>query len=312
MAVVFDAVGPDAAGLGASSTTLSWSHTCAGSNLLLTVAVGLGGSDSGVTTTVTYNGVSMTSAGKAHANNQPQGYTEMFYLVSPAIGTNTVIVTASASRALTGGSVSFAGVDQVTPVSNVTTGFGDGGTASVTVSSATDNMVVSSIASGSEVTASANTLQWRNNFSNSFGAGNGAESSDTGASSVLMSFSLTSDWWGMVGMSLNAAPTTPAVTTQAVTNPTNTTATGNGTVVNDGGSTVTDRGMCWSTTPSPTTADNTATDPGTVGSFSVSMIGLSPNTLYYVRAYATNANGTSYGQEVTFLVYPVNIGWIAA
>jgi hypothetical protein len=104
----------------------------------------------------------------------------------------------------------------------------------------------------------------------------------------------------------------PTVTTQPVTNITGTTATGNGTVVADGGDTITERGVCWSTSLNPTTSDSKATSAGTTGSYTASITGLSNGTLYHVRAYAINGAGTSYGSDVTFTVYSVSIGWLRA
>lgn len=90
------------------------------------------------------------------------------------------------------------------------------------------------------------------------------------------------------------------LTSTAATAITTTTATAGGNIVADGGSAVTARGVCWSTTATPTTAGSKTTDGTGSGVFTSSLTGLSPNTLYYVRAYATNANGTAYGNEVTF------------
>jgi hypothetical protein len=94
--------------------------------------------------------------------------------------------------------------------------------------------------------------------------------------------------------------TPPAVTTTAVSNITQTTATGGGNVTSDGGATVTARGVCWSTTANPTTTGSHTTDGSGTGSFTSNLTGLTANTLYYVRAYATNSAGTSYGNQVTF------------
>lgn len=107
-------------------------------------------------------------------------------------------------------------------------------------------------------------------------------------------------------------PVVPAVTTEAVTNLTATTATGNGTVVSDGGSTITERGVCWSTSLNPTTSDSKATSAGTTGSYNVSITGLTNGTLYHARAYAINSVGTSYGSDVTFQPYAVSIAWLTA
>jgi len=109
-----------------------------------------------------------------------------------------------------------------------------------------------------------------------------------------------------------SGPTAPTVTTQAVTDVATTTATGNGNVTADGGETVTERGVCWSTTTAPTTADSTATSAGTTGAFTSAITGLSGSTLYYVRAYASNSEGTSYGSEVTFTTTEVTVPKYAA
>ena len=95
-------------------------------------------------------------------------------------------------------------------------------------------------------------------------------------------------------------PVLPTVTTDDATNITQTTATSGGNVVSDGGSTVTVRGVCWSTSSNPTTADNHTTDGSGIGAFVSYLTGLSANTFYYVRAYATNSVGTAYGNEITF------------
>jgi hypothetical protein len=114
------------------------------------------------------------------------------------------------------------------------------------------------------------------------------------------------DWSRDFGRSVravfNSAPsvTLPTVTTSQVTNITQTTATGGGNVTNDGGGTVTERGICWSTSHNPTTSGNHANSGTGTGSYSINMTGLTANTTYYVRAYATNSAGTAYGSEVSF------------
>lgn len=93
----------------------------------------------------------------------------------------------------------------------------------------------------------------------------------------------------------------PTVTTSSVTNITQTTAQGGGNVLNSGGATVTERGICWSTNPIPTTNNSHASGGAGMGVFSVNMTGLTPNTTYYIRAYAVNSTGTAYGEEVSFV-----------
>lgn len=94
----------------------------------------------------------------------------------------------------------------------------------------------------------------------------------------------------------------PTVTTQAVTGIGTTTATGNGTITALGVPDPTAYGVVWNTTGTPTTADSVTNEgaASATGTFASSMSGLVPNTTYYVRAYATNAAGTSYGNEVSF------------
>ncbi len=93
---------------------------------------------------------------------------------------------------------------------------------------------------------------------------------------------------------------TPVVTTSAVTEITNISATCGGNVTISGGEAVTARGVCWSTSENPTTDDSKTSDGTGTGQFSSSLTGLSANTTYYIRSYATNSKGTAYGTQVTF------------
>ncbi len=92
----------------------------------------------------------------------------------------------------------------------------------------------------------------------------------------------------------------PTVTTTNVSNITQTTATSGGNVTSDGNAAVTARGVCWSTSQNPTISNSHTTDGNGTGSFISSITGLTANTTYYVRAYATNEKGTSYGEQRSF------------
>ena len=92
----------------------------------------------------------------------------------------------------------------------------------------------------------------------------------------------------------------PTVTTATLSDISYTTASCGGEVTNEGITTVTARGICWNTSPNPTTNNNYTTDSSGMGSFSSSITGLQPNTRYYVRAYATNSAGTAYGTQRYF------------
>jgi len=97
----------------------------------------------------------------------------------------------------------------------------------------------------------------------------------------------------------------PTITTSSVTSIAQTTATSGGNITSDGGATVTARGICWSTSSTPTTANNLSFDGSGNGAFVSNLTGLVPNTLYYVRAYATNSAGTAYGNEISFTTLPL-------
>jgi hypothetical protein len=101
---------------------------------------------------------------------------------------------------------------------------------------------------------------------------------------------------------LNVINPAPTVTTQAVSAIAAASATGNGNITNLGVSNPTAHGVCWNTSGSPATSDNVTNEGGasSTGAFTSAMAGLSPNTTYYVRAYAINSAGTSYGSQVNF------------
>ena len=81
---------------------------------------------------------------------------------------------------------------------------------------------------------------------------------------------------------------------------TSNTATSGGNIITDGGAPVSARGVCWNTTGNPTVADNKTADGSGTGSFVSQITGLLPVTTYFVRSYATNTYGTSYGNQITF------------
>jgi uncharacterized protein (TIGR02145 family) len=95
----------------------------------------------------------------------------------------------------------------------------------------------------------------------------------------------------------------PTLTTTSVSSITSITAISGGNIAGDGGSTITVRGVCWSTSHNPIVTDNHTSDGSGTGAFSSSLTGLSINTIYYVRAYATNSIGTAYGIEISFTTY---------
>jgi hypothetical protein len=99
----------------------------------------------------------------------------------------------------------------------------------------------------------------------------------------------------------------PFVFTKAISSITATYASSGGIVVSGGDSSVTTRGICWSTSPHPTIWDDYTTDGSGLGEYTSSLTALTPETNYYVRAYASNYEGLDYGEEIQFTTLPVSI-----
>ena len=100
-------------------------------------------------------------------------------------------------------------------------------------------------------------------------------------------------------------PQLPMLATSTVTSVTTNSAVSGGSISFDGGAAVTVRGICWSSSPSPTTSLSSKTSDGSgLGAYPSSILGLSPGKTYYVRAYAMNSAGTAYGNEVVFTAKP--------
>ena len=102
----------------------------------------------------------------------------------------------------------------------------------------------------------------------------------------------------------------PIITTKEVTSIAINKATCGGSVYNEGHLTVSARGVCWNITDNPTLDNSTGhtTDGSGTGCFTSNITGLTKNTTYYVAAYATNEEGTAYGQERTFTTPPTHCG----
>lgn len=103
-------------------------------------------------------------------------------------------------------------------------------------------------------------------------------------------------------LTISAAGSAPTITaTTAVSSITCSSGSSGGATINDGGQSITVKGICWNTSINPTTANSKTTDGGTgTANFTSSLSSLSAGTTYYVRAYATNAVGTGYGPNESF------------
>jgi hypothetical protein len=107
--------------------------------------------------------------------------------------------------------------------------------------------------------------------------------------------------------------TSPAVvptlsSTTSVSSITLTTASSGGVISNDGGASLTERGVVWGTSTGPTISGSKTSDGTEPGTFTSSLTSLTPSTTYYVRAYATNSVGTGYGTEVSFTTNAIAVG----
>lgn len=112
----------------------------------------------------------------------------------------------------------------------------------------------------------------------------------------LNSFSLNKNYGFVVRCVKNS---TPLVTSSAASSVLTTSAVCGGNVTADGGDTVTEYGVCWSTTTNPTISNSKKAVGTGTGTFSTTITGLNAVTTYYIRAYATNSLGTSYGEQIT-------------
>jgi uncharacterized protein (TIGR02145 family) len=100
----------------------------------------------------------------------------------------------------------------------------------------------------------------------------------------------------------------PVLTTNAISNINLVSASSGGNITTDGGANITARGVIWSTLPNPTISLITKTTDGVgIGIFTSNITSLTPNTTYYVRAYATNSAGTAYGNEISFITTSIQL-----
>jgi len=93
----------------------------------------------------------------------------------------------------------------------------------------------------------------------------------------------------------------PTLTTNQVTIGSSNMVYSGGNITSNGGSPITQRGVCWNTSPNPTLANNYTSNGTGTGSFTSTAMPLNPATTYYLRAYATNQVGTAYGNELMFV-----------
>jgi len=99
--------------------------------------------------------------------------------------------------------------------------------------------------------------------------------------------------------------TPPILSTTEPTDITQTSVTSGGNTTSDGGEELIIAGICWSTSTNPTVKDKHTSDAKEPGNFTSKLTGLTPDTKYYIRAYAANKTDIGYGNEVTFTTIPI-------
>lgn len=191
MALAFDATSTAS---GQVVDTLSWSHTASGADRVVLVGVAWRMTSAVTVTGVTYGGVAMTSVGSQfHTASAANARMHLWRLVAPATGAQTITITMSGQvNDLIGGAVSFTGADQTTPVGTFASAEGNSTSpATVDVTSATGEIVVDTVcSSGLAVTLTAGAGQTQRWNSGIIATAIGAGSTEAGAATVTMSWTL--------------------------------------------------------------------------------------------------------------------------
>lgn len=195
-----------------SQSSLTWTHTTTASqsNLLMIVGVGITGSTNTVSS-VTYNGAPLTKIGNIACASGGSCDEELWYMVAPATGAHSVIVTASGSSNIYAGAVTYYNANQSSPLGTPVTNTGGSSPSSVTVSSSTSQTIVDGItdwSNGGLGSASAGQTQlWR------LGGPNSGTSSKPGAAgSTTVGWSINYGNWAAIAVPVNSVGSSGADT----------------------------------------------------------------------------------------------------
>lgn len=110
-----------------------------------------------------------------------------------------------------------------------------------------------------------------------------------------------------ITLTTNTPITLPSLTTTIVSSITGNSALSGGNITSDGGANITARGIVWNSNTNPTIANNKTVDGIGTGTYTSILQNLTSSTTFYVRAYATNSIGTSYGNEISFTTKNINL-----
>lgn len=249
---------------------------------------------------VTFNGVAMTFVQQSTIS-----YINQYVLQAPPLGTYNVVITYPIARTTYVVASSYANTSQTALLN---TFFTSGSTSSVAPIAVTPTVadtwaITMGTDNGNEVISNdaffvindAGTTVFVRN-----GDSNGAVLTANVVNNVRVRSTTSS--FAVEGAVIVIAPeiAIPILNTTTYDNLSQTSVRALSEVVYDGDATITERGFVYDTVTLPTTSDSKKVAGGTVGAYTADLTGLSVNTTYYVRAYATNANGTGYSNEVTF------------
>lgn len=281
-----------------TATTASSGGTISSDGGNAITAKGIVWNTSGGATTSSNLGISTNGTGTASFNSSMTGLTPNTTYYIRAYATNGV-------GTAYGDELSF----------TTTTGLASIQTNTITSITASSALSGGTISNGGESPITAKGVVWNKTGNPTIASNDGKTTNGTGTAnftSSLVSLEAgtkyyvkayaTNSFGTAYGSELNfTTNATVATLSTIVSAVASTTATVGGNITSDGTSTVTARGVVWSTNPNPTIALSTKTTEGYgTGSFNSSITGLTVNTTYYVRAYATNGIGTSYGNELSF------------
>lgn len=189
-------------GTAAGASSVTFSHTPAGADRLLSVGVSI---DNRVVNSVTFGGTGLTSVSSATNGAQ---VAHLWRLIAPAASAQNVVVTLSGGGSdIIAVATSYTGVDQTTPLGTPATATGTSTTASVAVTSATDELVVDCVSSNlGTLTVGAGQTERGNAVA---GDNQGGSSTEPGAASVTMSWTIgSSSAWASVGVSIKGVAAT--------------------------------------------------------------------------------------------------------
>lgn len=197
-----------------SSNSVTYAHTCTGSNLVLVVVVAWTASATRTVTGVTYNGVALTQVASARREvtfiDTSVSGVDIWYLINPATGTHNIIATVSAVGTFVwGGGISFTGAHQSSVVGTANTATGTSTAPSVAITSAVGEIVVGGVmarADSEGQLTSGDTQKWCSRETAGFNGATNNGATQVGAASVTMDWtSNLNDVWGATGVSIKPA-----------------------------------------------------------------------------------------------------------